>query len=218
MEWLYRILALGLYDKLTTSPHSEITENIDHYVAAGNPGKLGSISDSSLSSNFVYESDDSFIVSGNSMFPDGIKDGYILRTRPINSIKEDIKCGNLIVISVDEDFYRMRHHGRSPIFKYKLRRAIMSVPLNISFEQLKDALVGTFAEVFSRRESNDLKESFVEAKKFYKDEELFLSATYHNGEIHYSFHPCNRIKKLVDAVSNQSNQRLKSIDSDLLAS
>lgn len=217
MEWLYRILALGLYDKLTTSPHSEITDNIDHYVAAGNPGKLGTVSDSSLSSNFVYESEDSVIVSGNSMFPDGIKDGYILHTRPINSI-EDINCGNLIVISVDEDFYKMRHHGKSPIFKLKLRRAIMPVPANISFEQLKKELVGTFAEVFSKRESNDLKESFEEARDYYTNEDLFLSATYHNGKIHYSFHPSIRINKLVHAVLNQSNQKLKSIDSDLLAS
>ena len=94
----------------------------------------------------------------------------------------------------------------------------MPVPADVSFEQLKKDLVGSFAEVFSKRESNDLKEGFEEAKEFYNDKKLFLSATYHNGEIHYSFHPSENINKLVVAVLNESNQRIKLIESDLLAS
>ncbi len=221
-ETLYRVLSFGLHDTLSVTPGADvIANNIKNYVAAGNPGKLGSSSDSDLLNNANNVSkleEDQYVVSGNSMLPDGIKDGYILHTRPIKDTT-DIKQENLIVIEVDDDFYRMKHHGKDPIFKFKLRRAIMSVPKNTSFEELKNSLVGTFAEVFSKRESKDLKESFKEAKDFYNEgEELFLSLTYHNNKIHYSFHPSNNIKKVVVAVFNESHQKLDSIDSGLLAS
>ena len=221
LEWLFRILAFGFYDTLTEIPGADvIAKNNEHYVAAGNPGKLGSSSESDLlnNANNVSElTEDAFVVSGNSMLPDEIKEGHILHTKPINDVG-DIKQGNLIVIKVDEDFYRKRHHGRNPIFKYKLRRAIMPVPKDASFEQLRSDLVGTFAEIFFKRESKDLKKSFKEAKDFYKDEELFLSLTYHNGKIHYSFHPSKNIRKVVVAVFNKSYKKVDSIDPDLLAS
>ena len=225
-EWLYRILAFGLYDTLTSAPGATvIAENKEHFVAAGNPGKLGiapasgpfdngkenRVSKSSEEENF-------YTVSGNSMSPDGIKNRYILLTKPIKDIT-DIKEGNLIVIKVDEDFYRMRHHGKVPIFEYKLRRAIMPVPDGADLHRLISDLVGTFAEVFSRSESKDLKESLEEAKDFYgPGEKLYLSATYHDGKIHYSFHPSKNIKEVVAAVLNESRENVSLTDSDMLAS
>lgn len=221
IETLYRILSFGLYDTLTDIPVPvEIVENRKNFVAAGKPGKLDSSTDSKLyhnANNLSELTDDQYVVSGNSMLPDGIKDGYILYTKPINDIT-DIKQGNLIVIKVDEDFYRARHHGKNPIFEFKLRRAIMAIPKEASFEQVKKELVGTFAEVFFRRESKDLKESFAEAKDFYKDEELYLSLTYHDNKMHYSFHPSKNIKKVVIAVYQNKHQKVETIDSDLLAS
>ena len=226
METLYRVLSFGLYDTLTATPKADkiaecIGEHIKNYVAAGNPGKVGSPSDSELlnDTNKVSQmKEDQYVVSGNSMLPDGIKDGYVLHTKTINSTT-DIKQGNLIVIEVDKEFYRTKHSGKDPIFEYKLRRAIMPVPKDINFEDLKDSLVETFAEVFTKRESKDLKKSFEEAKDFYNDEvELFLSLTYHNRKIHYSFHPSKNIQKVVVAVYNDSNKKVDSIESDLLAS
>lgn len=220
-ETLYRILSFGLYDTLTVTPGADVVaKNITNYVAAGNPGKLGSSFDSDLLSttNKVIElTQDMYIVSGNSMLPAGIKENYILFTKAIDDVGS-IKEGKLIVIDVDKDFYKSKHHGRDPIFKYKLRRAIMLVPKDASFEQLRSELVGTFAEVFTKRENKDLKESFEEAKDFYKDEELYLSLTYHDSKIHYSFHPSKNIKKIVTAVRNESNEEVDSIEPDLLAS
>lgn len=217
-ERIYRIFAFGLYDRLSTS---SLSKNIEHYVAAGNPGKLCTSSDSDITDdqikNNVLQSPDLFFVSGTSMSPDEIEDGFILSSRPIKQVDE-IKMGELIVISVDEDFYRMRHHGRRPMFVLKLRRAIMPVPDGISFEELKEKLIGTFAEVFTKKASKDLKESFTEAKIFYQEERLFLSLTYHNGDIHYSFHPCKSIKSHVVDVSDQKGQKVKLFDSTLIAS
>ena len=218
---LYRILSFGLYDTLTATPGAEVVaKNINNYVAAGNPGKLDSSSGSDLLSNankVIELTEDISIVSGNSMLPAGIKENYILFTRAIDDV-DNIREGNLIVIEVDKDFFRSKHHGKDPIFKFKLRRAIMLVPKDASFEHLRSKLVGTFAEVFTKRENKDLKKSFEEAKDFYKGEELYLSLTYHDSKIHYSFHPSKNIKKVVTAVHNESNEKVDSIEPDLLAS
>ena len=211
-ERICRIIALGLYDKLTVP---KIPANINSYVAAGNPGKTFPVYPVSveLPNTFVlgkkrWKSSDfnTYTVSGGSMIPDGICSGYELLTLPVKA--GEIRIGDYIVIAVDEDFYKYRHHGLMPHFRFKLRRAIGIVAENATAEFLCRMLEGTFAEALDDKERKDLSDSLEEARDFYGNTSLFLSITYHDGNIHYSFHPTVNIKDRVEGVAYQGGSSL----------
>jgi len=205
-ERISRILALGLYDKMT---EVKLPSNIDNYVAAGNPGKfqmdfpepVNSMGAFMIGKSKCYTKD--FLhdmVSGNSMLTDGIRSGHELLSRSIQGI-EEVCAGDFIIIDVDKEFYKFRHHGRLPYFKKKLRRAIGEIFPGETADQIKGRLTDTFAEPFSKKERKDLRESLAEARSFYGDERLYMSITYHDGDMHYSFHPVVNIRSKVEAVA-----------------
>ena len=221
-ERISRIVALGLYDEMTTP---DLPENFSHYVAAGNPGKTSEFPESvivpdsfKLGKDMCYKRDfNLYTVSGNSMSPGGILNGYELLTKPLVSLAE-INVGDFILISVDDAFYCYRHKGRKSHFQQKLRKAIRPVSLSDTYEQLLESLVGTFAEAFTPKEKNDLLNSFVEARKFYKDADLFLSVTYHRSEIHYSFHPAKNVRSVVIGAAYKLKDVVMFADANELAS
>lgn len=212
-ERISRFLALGLYDKMT---EVKLPSNIDNYVAAGNPGKslmdfpepINSMGSFKIGKSIFHTND--FVhdtVLGNSMFTDGILSGYELLSRPIRSI-EEVCEGDFIIIDVDREFYKFRHHGRVPYFKKKLRRAIGEVLPNETAEHIECRLVDTFAEPFRNKERKDLKDSLAEARSFYGTERLYMSITYHDGDMHYSFHPVVNIRSKVEAIAYKSEESI----------
>ena len=210
-ERIGRILSLGLYDKMTTP---NLPDVIDKYVAAGNPGKSYSKFPAQLplphdftigKKSFHMEDYFRYIVSGNSMSPEGIFSGCELLASPVEDSRK-ISTGDYMVITVDKEFYKFRHHNRTPYFVQKLRKAIMPVSPTDTFEQLTSNLVDTFAEPFTNKEKKDLRDSLDEARKFYDGRELYISVTYHDGNIHYSFHPIENIRYKVDFVAYPSQK------------
>lgn len=211
-ERISRIIAWGMYDKMTTPI---LPKDINHYVAAGNPGKTYPTYPVSLQIPDVfmmgkkqcYRKDYFFYtVFGNSMLPEGIRSGYELLTKPVKG--EDVRLGDFIVIKVDSHYYQMRHHGKKSHFDQKLRRAICAVDYTMNLEQLFFTLSKTFAEPLEEKEKNDLRDSLEEAREFYHDTQLFLSITYHNGGIHYSFHPSDDIRYRVEGAAYNNGKAI----------
>ena len=211
-ERICRMIALGLYDRLTTP---RLPANINSYVAAGNPGKSFPVYPNSVSLPETFTMGNkrcqrrdfiTYTVSGGSMHPDGIRSGYELLTLP--ATVNEIITGDFIVIAVDEEFYKYRHHGLLPHFRFKLRRAIGVVDQDATVDQLCGKLEGTFGEPLDEKERNDLGNSLAEARSFYGSASLFLSITYHDGDIHYSFHPSVNIRGRLEGVAYNSDGSL----------
>ena len=217
MEWkerISRILALGMYDRMTTP---RLPKDVNRYVAAGNPGKTFPEYPASLSIPNTFEMGKRrctmqdytlYTVSGNSMLPEGIHSGYELLAKRVDSIG-DVRFGDFIIITVDEKFYQYRHHGKKSHFTKKLRRAICQVDECMSALQLFNQLKGTFAEPLEKEEKQDLEESLNEARNFYGETKLFLSVTYHGGDIHYSFHPSSNISCCVEGIAYANGADIK---------
>jgi len=204
-EHISRIIALGMYDKMTTPT---LPLDVNHYVSAGNPGKTFSqypaslpIPDTFIMGKSLCNRNDYnlYTVFGNSMLPEGISSGYELLTQRVMS--EQVRLGDFIIIEVDRSYYQKRHHGKKPHFDQKLRRAICPVENTMTIEQLLATLKGTFAEPLEKKEKKDLRDSLNEAREFYHDTQLFLSITYHDGDIHYSFHPSDHIRYRVEGAA-----------------
>mgnify|MGYP002624123040 CR=1 FL=1 len=212
-ERISRVVTFGMYDRMTTP---KLPNNVDHYVAAGNPGKTFSEYPASLVIPETFtmgrkqcsrQDYTLYTVSGSSMLPEGIYSGYELLTRRVNDCRE-IRLGDFITISVDRQYYKFRHHGKNPHFVRKLRKAICHVEEGMTVQQLYEMLKGTFAEPFEQKEKKDLRESLEEARSYYGNTPLFLSVTYHDGDIHYSFHPTENICCRVEGVACLENDKL----------
>lgn len=223
LEMFKQMVAFGEYDELTGR---DCIQDKEHYVSAGNPGKptrqyplLFDIPDTfEMGGRECYKRDFvDFTVIGHSMEPDGIYDGYRILTKRAN-VEGDAPSGSFIVVGVDEDFYKKKHHGIKPVFDKKLRRSVCRVSSDVNMEYIMGELSDTFAEPFTRDEKADLEESWKTAKKFYGDKELSLSITYHHGRIHYSFHPVDRILYDVVGVMFMKNGKIYSEEIDQLAS
>ena len=217
MEWkerFSRILAFGQYDRMTTP---RLPENVNHYVAAGNPGKTFSEYPEPLTipTSFVMGKKQCnrqdytlYTVSGCSMLPEGIHSGYELLTKEVED-SIDLHLGDFIIITVDDHFYQVRHHGKKSHFVQKLRRAICPVDEDVTAVQLCAQLKGTFAEPLENEEKQDLCKSLKEARLYYGNTSLFLSVTYHDGEIHYSFNPSDNISYRVEGVAYLEDKDIK---------
>lgn len=212
-ERMSRIIALGMYDRMTTP---KLPSNVAHYVAAGNPGKTFSEYPVSLQIPDIFimgkqecrrQDYTLYTVSGNSMLPEGIRNGFELLTLPVAEI--DVRLGDFIVIEVDSNYFQVRHSGRKSHFVQKLRRAICVVDDDMTAERLFSRLKGTFAEPLDDKEMADLCESLDEARRFYHNTRLFLSVTYHDGDIHYSFHPSGSIRYRVEGTAYKEGNTIK---------
>lgn len=199
-ERIGRIISFGLFDRITgVKLHPS---NMDKYVAAGNPGIVAQkyphpvdIPDGFLLGGKKCHKEDYLYrtVFGNSMLVDGIHSGWELLLKPITH--QEIAQGDFIVINVDKEYYKHRHHSKDPLFQLKLRRAIGVISPSETEASLCKKLEGSFAEPLDNKDLEDLSESLKDARTFYvNNEQLFLSVTYHKSDIHYSFHPTSSIK------------------------
>lgn len=211
-ERIGRIITLGLFDKI--SEVKKRPDNIDSYVAAGNPGVVAQSYPQSVDvpdsfymggkrcqkSDYVCRT-----VFGNSMLVDGIHRGWELLLKPVGM--EQIKQGDFIVINVDQAYFKHRHSSKKPLFKLKLRRAIGEVPSDATSESLIKSLDNTFAQPLYASDVADLEDSLKDARTYYDGaESLFLSITYHDSDIHYSFHPTSSIQFRVEGVAFNSDK------------
>ena len=211
-ERIGRIITFGMFDKITGT--KRYLDNIDKYVAAGNPGVVVQAYPPSviIPKTFIMGGElchkEDYLcrtVSGNSMLVDGIHSGWELLLRQTNV--EGIEQGDFIVIDVDKEYYKHRHNEKEPLFHLKLRRAIGTINAETTANTLRQDLAGTFAEPLDENDYEDIKSSLLDARTFYKNNtSLFLSVTYHNSDIHYSFHPTNSIKYIVAGVAYNSDQ------------
>ena len=206
-ERLGRIVTLGLFDKITSVKHNP--DVLNKYVAAGNPGIVAHTYPHSIHIPEYFfmggekchrEDYTHRTVFGNSMLVDGIHSGWELLLKPVEN--REIKQGDFIVINVDKDYFRHRHNDDEALFQLKLRRAIGKVNSTATVESLAKLMQNTFAEPLDDEDTKDLEDSLNDACTFYnRNEPLFLSATYHESKIHYSFHPIDSIEYLVEGVA-----------------
>lgn len=211
-ERVGRIITFGMFDKITGAKC--YPNNIDKYVAAGNPGVVAQaypppveIPETFTMGGEICHKEDYLCrtVSGNSMLVDGIHSGWELLLRQTKV--EGIEQGDFIVIDVDKEYYKHRHNKKEPLFQLKLRRAIGTLNAETTVDALCRDLAGTFAEPLDKNDYEDLKSSLLDAHTFYvNNTPLFLSVTYHNSDIHYSFHPTNSIKYMVVGVAYNSDK------------
>lgn len=211
-ERIGRIITLGMFDRITGVPQHP--NNMNQYVAAGNPGIVAQKYPQPIviPDNFVmdgkmcHKNDYQYrTVFGNSMLVDGIHSGWELLLNPVND--GDIKQGDFIVINVDREYFKHRHHTKDPLYQLKLRRAIGSITSDDTNASLCNRLIGTFAEPLDENDQEDLDDSLKDARTFYNsDEPLFLSVTYHKSDIHYSFHPLSSIMYRVEGVAYPSDK------------
>lgn len=210
-ERINRIITLGFYDRLTT-PMSHVV--VSHLVAAGNPGKYQAVSvfNYPLPSEIDYDGQiyntrdaQTYSVSGSSMSPEDVYNGDELIVFPCNA--DEIQTGDYIVIEVDRKYF-VHKHGVEPVFKYKLRKALVPVPAGQNDEEIEtrliDNLVPLYDELSLEEYQVELREDLRDALHFYGNVPLFASITYKEGRIHYSFHPQSAIKFRVVRIARKT--------------
>lgn len=220
-ERINRIITLGFYDRLITPmPHAMVS----NLVAAGNPGKYQEASALNYPlppeidfDGRVYNTRDAltYTVSGSSMSPEDVHNGDELIVYPCDI--EDVQIGDYIIIEVDRAYFMHKHHTE-PVFQYKLRKALVPVPVGRNTEDTETLLLNDLTTIYDELLLDEyrleLKEDLLDALRFYGDLPLFASITYKEGKIHYSFHPQSAIKYRVVRIARKNHRDVELLRPD----
>ncbi len=146
---------------------------------------------------------DSYLVTGNSMSPRGIKNGdFLLVKRNEEAVYNP---GDYLIIKVDLDYYK-NFNPKTVTYDYKLRKALLKVDSQMTVGDIVRTLKTTHFELNIEEYQKKMEGKFNKARLAYPDEELMLSITYHDGHLCYSFHPVRLIKgKAAFRVSRELN-------------
>lgn len=144
-------------------------------------------------------------VRGFSMYPCGISDSdHIYVSRGINNA--DLKANDFIMIKVNQDDYE---HEKVH-FKHKLRRFLMNLKAEESFENIVAKLKEIQPEILLDSYQKRLREKYEKSQNRYKNAGKFsLSFTFKEGVMTYSFHPSKDIEGRIEYVYSKENERLK---------
>lgn len=162
----------------------------DSLVSAGDPAKPLA----SFVEDVYLSSDDKrklqglrrFKVCGSSMSPCGIDNGDLIY---VDNPEGALRCNDFIVVKVDDQVYE------TPVlFAHKLRRYLMDVTHNESFDDVVRRLKEFHKDIMEPEFQQRLRKKFNKTKSFYPYDDLCLSITFRNGDLRYSFHP----KRLVE--------------------
>lgn len=131
-----------------------------------------------------------YLVSGNSMCPEGICNGdYLLMKRNEKGIFHE---GDFLIIQVDEN-YNKKYNRKEPRYKFKLRKALLRVLPDMTDEDIIEKLKDSHFEINLKEKQLYMKRKYAKAREAYPESELVFSITYHDGELCYSFHPTDLI-------------------------
>lgn len=188
-------VALGQNQKLL---RSTIANDTVKRVAAGDPSlPICNCADRNLTDTITVDGRtidladyESYLVCGRSMHPEGINDGDTLLARQLRY--DEYKRGDFLIIAVDYEYYK-KYNPKTVIYSYKLRRAMLRVPVGVTDDELiakmKECDYSAYLEEMQRYAIR----KYMLAREAYPDKELMLSTTYHDGEQKYSFHPVEQI-------------------------
>lgn len=217
IERFDRILSFGFYDRLNRPVLKQVLPNT---VAAGNPEKYSYVSaiDSAFPLEFVfknvaYHTKDysSFVVSGDSMSPDGIFNGDSLLVKP-SIMGTDVSISDYIVIKVDHDFYKTRHQDYEELYQFKLREGLFPILREMTEEEVCSQIAVRYEEFALPEYKGRVIENLREARAFYGKEPLFASVTFPDGKMHISFHAQSLILGVVVVIGRRINGHLEYID------
>ncbi|MBQ0075475.1 MAG: hypothetical protein KBT34_14945 [Prevotella sp.] len=186
----------------------EIQEIDERFVVAGDP---------------AYELDEKFIelllprneqshveglceyeVRGYSMYPCGISNADHLYVKHQVSA-ELLQPNDFILVKVNPDDYP----DEDVYFKHKLRRFLLNTDARNTVDQIveelrpiqPEAVLPSYQQKLSTKLQKSLKR-YPEATKF------SLSFTFKDGELRYSFHPCEHLEGKVEYVYSRHESRL----------
>lgn len=147
-----------------------------------------------------------YVVSGNSMSPKKIKDGYYLL---VKENPEGYKGGDFIIVSVDKEYYKI-YNPKTALYDFKLRYAIMEVSPSMTTADIIASIKDKHFEIILEENQRKLENKYGKARKAYPNEQLMLSITYHDGVLCYSFHPVRLIVGKAFFKLHHVNGELKS--------
>lgn len=202
-DLFYKVESMGLFEKYE---QPIVDENKTDFirVAAGDPTLDTYLNDweqtfynvDNLPEDIKTQNDrKSFVIDGFSMLPEGINNGDVLVSIPVNwHAKENFKEGKFVVIEVDPEYYR--HKNKKMQFRYKLRKTLAFVSKEDDAEKIIAELKKNNDDILLVENQKNLKEKLLDARKYeeYSNIDLVLSVTYRNGSLRYSFHPITLVK------------------------
>ena len=131
-----------------------------------------------------------YLVSGNSMYPEGIRNGdYLLMKKSEKGIFHE---GDFLIIQVDED-YNKKYNQKHLRYKFKLRKALLRISPDMKEKDIIERLQDSHFEINLPEKQLYMKRKYAKAREAYPEKELMFSITYHDGELCYSFHPIDLI-------------------------
>ena len=131
-----------------------------------------------------------YLVTGNSMYPEGISNGDYLLIKKSEQGKFDE--GDFLIIKVDRE-YTKKYRKKVPLYDYKLRKALLRVTPSMEEKDIIEKLKDTHFEINLKENQNDMRKKLKENRGAYPEKDLMFSITYHDGKLCYSFHPVDLI-------------------------
>lgn len=180
----------------------------ERFVAAGDPayeldGKFVEITLLRNDQRLV-DGLDEYEVYGYSMYPCGISNSDHLFVNHQVKVFE-LKDNDFILVKVDPNDYV----EENVFLKHKLRRYLLNVAANESVDDIVARLtsIQPEASLFSYREK--LKAKLEKSQNRYGNTiDFSLSYTFKEGELTYSFHPCDYLEGRVQYVYRRLESRL----------
>ena len=126
------------------------------------------------------------------MSPEDICSGDYLLCQAADINKLQSQFGQFVIIEVDPEYYKWKNKPLK--FNYKLRKTAGIAPKSASISKVIDDLSAYDDNILLPANRECLQEKLVEARTFYKDEDLMISITYKNGELRYSLHPLELVR------------------------
>lgn len=169
-------------------------------VAAGDPALpiRNSMNSYQISETFLVNGKEmkgndftEYLVTGNSMYPQGIHNGDYLLVK--KSEKDKFKENDFLIIKVDKAYCK-KYRQKNTLYDYKLRKALLRVTPKMNDKEIIDRLKDSHYEINLEENQKYMKKKYEEARKAYPDDDLMFSITYHDGKLCYSFHPTRLIE------------------------
>lgn len=181
----------------------ETTAAPSYYVAAGNPRQRNSCTGDKNRPQELMDfakGNTGFVVSGKSMAPLGILDGYAIVGKEINGT--DIKQHRFIIIKVDKELDS--ESGKKVMFDYKLRYTLGNIEPEVDFESFYNEISQHEDMIIRPNAKEEIKEKYRKAIRNYGTETPFvLSLTYKEGRSHFSVHPASLVEYEVIRIGQQ---------------
>lgn len=186
----------------------EADETDNHFVVAGNPAYElnGRFTEAILPRHEQknVEGLDEYEVRGYSMYPCGISNAdHVYVKHSVTA--EQLQPNDFILVQVNPDDYP----NEDVYFKHKLRRFLLNTDARTTVSHLVKELKAIQPEAVLPSYQQKLCTKLEKSQKRHPEATRFsLSFTFKNGELRYSFHPCEDLEGKVEYVYNRRDGRL----------